>query len=275
MKINISDDFDLDKIIDSGQCFRNRRRAEGSWLFLSGGHVLEINKTGREEYQVSCPDREWKGFWEHYFDLSRNYSQIRALCLRQLQKAGWDDAAVRFLQKAIADGTGLRILRQDPFETLITFIISQRKNMPAIAQAVEKLSRQYGHMLQEGIYSFPHPQELGRASEQDLRALGLGYRAPYVKDAVEKVLSGELVLADMEKMDDDSLYQKLLEVKGVGKKVADCVCLFGFGRTGRAPVDVWISRAIDCCGGISPFPAFGPYAGIVQQYVFYSMTKCG
>ena len=263
--VSAPDGLDLKKIFDSGQCFRWQCIGEDAWRIPSSGKVLEVRQTAPDTAAFFCSEEEFEGFWKKYFDLGTDYDRISEMI----------DPEDCFLSEAAAAGRGIRILSQDPWETLVTFIISQRKNMPAIAQAVEKLSRQYGHMLQEGIYSFPHPQELGRASEQDLRALGLGYRAPYVKDAVEKVLSGQLVFADMEKLDDDSLYQKLLEVKGVGKKVADCVCLFGFGRTSRAPVDIWIGRAIDCCGGTSPFPVFGPYAGIVQQYVFYSMTKCG
>lgn len=184
-------------------------------------------------------------------------------------------AASDFLRNAEQAGRGIRILRQDPWEMLITFIISQRKNMPAIASAVEKLSGLYGHHIrnqQAELFSFPTPEELNRASKNDLRDAGLGYRAPYVRDATDKVLSGQLDLKEMQKLNDQALFEKLMTVKGVGKKVANCICLFGFGRTGRAPVDVWIDRAIERCGGKDPFPEFGEYAGIMQQYVFYYMT---
>lgn len=284
MRAEIRDEFDPDKIIRSGQCFRSRKLDDGTWMFLSTDRMLRMKREGGTDpmpavYEISCTPQEWSGFWSGYFDLSRNYAQIRQICLEIIDDRT-DTAAASFLRNAAAEGCGLRILRQDPWEMLITFILSQRKNMPAIALSVEKLCRAYGHEIKaEGIYdlpsavfSFPSPDELSCASEPDLRALGLGYRAPYVTDAAQKVCSGALDLQQAGSLDDEALYQTLMTVKGVGKKVADCICLFGYGRLARVPVDVWISRAVTCCGG-NPFPAFGPYAGIMQQYVFYAMTK--
>lgn len=309
MIVGIEDDFSLEKMADCGQCFRAVCLPDGSYRFISRDQVLNIREQAPHQFQVSCSEAEWEEFWRDYFDLSRVYSRIRESFLLQLigeretpqgQKfrgmPGGDvptaaackqgsinpgympepdvvsDAAVRFLTQAEQAGRGLRILRQDPWEMLITFIISQRKNIPAIRQAVEKLAVLYGHPVKEMLFTFPTPEELGSASEADLRAAGLGYRAPYVKDAADKVLSGELDLEALGKLDDEALFEKLMTVKGVGKKVANCICLFGFGRTSRAPVDVWIERAISLCGGVDPFPAFGEYAGIMQQYAFYYMT---
>lgn len=288
MIIGIEDDFSLEKMADCGQCFRAVCLPDGSYRFISRGQVLNIREQAPHQFQVSCSEAEWKEFWRDYFDLSRVYSRIREDCLLRFDReeeapfgqvsCGMtapdtvSDAAVRFLTQAEQAGRGLRILRQDPWEMLVTFIISQRKNIPAIRQAVEKLAVLYGHPVKEMLFTFPTPEELGRASETDLRAAGLGYRAPYVKDAADKVLSGELDLEALGMLDDEALFEKLMTVKGVGKKVANCICLFGFGRTSRAPVDVWIERAINLCGGVDPFPAFGEYAGIMQQYAFYYMT---
>ena len=311
MIIGIEDDFSLEKMADCGQCFRAVCLSDGSYRFISRDKVLNIREQGSHQFQVSCSEEEWDEFWRDYFDLSRTYKRIREDLLLQLSGErttpfgqtsrgmserdaatetarrqgsidpgerciqGLDvgsDAAIRFLTQAERAGRGLRILRQDPWEMLITFIISQRKNIPAIRLAVEKLAMLYGHPVNEMLFTFPTPEELGRASEADLRAAGLGYRAPYVKDAADKVLSGALDLEAMGKLGDEALFEKLISVKGVGKKVANCICLFGFGRTSRAPVDVWIERAITLCGGVDPFPAFGEYAGIMQQYAFYYMT---
>lgn len=183
------------------------------------------------------------------------------------------------MAKAMECGCGLRVLHQDPWEMLVTFIISQRKNIPAISGAVELLARRYGHAIRSGRekpcsmeppYSFPTAEELECASETDLRDCGLGYRAAYVRDAVEKVLSGELDLGAAAAYEDEKLFQELMKVHGVGKKVADCVCLFGYSRSSRAPVDVWIARAIqEECQGRNPFPDYGEDAGIIQQYIFY------
>lgn len=307
-RITVYDDFSLEKIVNSGQCFRAKKLDEDFYQFVSGNKAVWILDLGGNSFppqeddgewssvyegrnihylNVSCSLKKWEGFWKDYFDLDRNYSCIRTLCAEKFPVEC--DETRQFLQASEEAGRGLRILRQDPWEMLITFIISQRKNMPAIAKAVEKLSRSYGHEISAGsrrcqglspdgpepIYTFPTPEELDRASEQDLRNLGLGYRAPYVRDATDKVLSGELDLSSLQSLDDEKLFESLMTVKGVGKKVANCICLFGYGRTGRAPVDVWINRAIEACGGNDPFPAFGEYAGIMQQYVFYYMTKQG
>lgn len=288
MIIGIEDDFSLEKMADCGQCFRAVCLPDGSYRFISREKVLNIREQGSHQFQVSCSEEEWDEFWRDYFDLSRVYSRIRENCLLRFDREKEEpfgqascsvavpnaisDAAIRFLTQAEQAGRGLRILRQDPWEMLITFIISQRKNIPAIRLAVEKLAMLYGHPVNEMLFTFPTPEELGRASEADLRAAGLGYRAPYVKDAADKVLSRALDLEAMGKLGDEALFEKLISVKGVGKKVANCICLFGFGRTSRAPVDVWIERAIALCGGVDPFPAFGEYAGIMQQYAFYYMT---
>lgn len=262
VSIEIHDDFDLEKISFCGQCFRVKTYEDGNYRFITGEHVLYIRKEGESRYSVSCSLEEWDNVWAGYFDLARDYAGLRG------QKA----FAGGFVQKAAAAGNGLRILRQDPWEMLVTFIISQRKNIPAIAKAVETLAEHYGRPVnaEDTVFTFPTAEELAGATEEDFRKLGLGYRAPYVKDAVEKARSGELDLRAMESYDDGQLSDALMQVRGVGKKVADCVCLFGYGRLAKAPVDVWISRAIEEeFEGKNPFPSYGEHAGIIQQYIFY------
>lgn len=160
---------------------------------------------------------------------------------------------------------------------LVTFIISQRKNIPAISKSVDHIAERYGRPIVtefETVHAFPTPEELSAASEEDLRGCSLGYRAPYVADAVRLVLSGELDLEAVAKLGDEELFEELKKVHGVGKKVANCICLFAYGRTGLVPVDVWIARAIEQeCEGVDPFAAFGDDAGIIQQYVFFYMTQ--
>ncbi len=157
---------------------------------------------------------------------------------------------------------------------LISFIISQRKSIPAISTAVESLCEKFGDLLGEDaegkIYSFPTPERMSLATAEDFKACGLGYRAPYVSDAVEKVLSGDLDLEKIAGYDDEALFEELIKVHGVGKKVANCVLLFAYSRCSRVPVDVWISRAIEEeFGGENIFPVFGENGGIIQQYIFY------
>ncbi len=259
MIIQIEDDFDLQKIAESGQCFRVAPLADGAWRFITGEHVLTIRPVGEQQFSVSCDRAEWEAVWRPYFDLFRSYREIFD---REKDKHP-------FIRQAMEAGAGLRVLRQDPWEMLVTFIISQRKSIPAIARAVEILSERYGKPLGD-VHAFPTPEKLGRATEKDLLACGLGYRAKYVVDAAARVLSGSLDLATLQEASDEDLLARLMEVKGVGIKVASCVALFAYGRTGCVPVDVWIRRAIDeDCGGQSPFDLFGENAGIIQQYVFF------
>lgn len=278
--VHIEDDFDMEKIRTSGQCFRIGRLDDGSYRAIAGDKVLYLRKVGSAsagesdgsganagaDWEVSCTPEEWGSFWSAYFDLGRDYSAIRAAC----------EGRNAFVDEAMAYGRGLRILAQDPWEMLITFIVSQRKNMPAIASAVEQLAQRFGSPVETergAVYAFPTPEQLAAASEDDLRACSLGYRAPYIAETTRQVLSGELDLRSLAEADDAALFEGLQKACGVGAKVANCVCLFGYGRTSQVPVDVWIARAIDEeCGGVDPFAQFGEDAGIMQQYVFYYMT---
>ena len=263
MQVTISDDFDLHKIADSGQCFRVRDFGGGMFRFITGSEVLYIKKLSRAHYEVSCPDEAWRRVWVPYFDLERNYFRIR-------QAIPDSDT---YMQSAARSGKGIRILRQDPWETLVTFIISQRKGIPAIRASVEMLARRFGGEKStpyETLYTFPSASQLEKASDQDLIDCKLGYRVSYVKDAVAKVLSENLDLPALFGLPDTDIFNALKTVRGVGDKVAACVCLFSYGRIGVAPVDTWIHKIIAReYGGIDPFPAYGESAGILQQYAFY------
>ena len=265
MQVTIKDDFDLEKIIDSGQCFRGKCLEDGSYRFISGESVIYLRPEDREAgvYTVSCDRESWETTWFPFFDLERCYSEIAVL----------ESGKHEFVDQAIAHGRGVRLLRQDPWEMLLTFIISQRKSIPAIIKSVEVLSEKYGHDIvteQERLKAFPSPEEMKEATAEELAACGLGYRVKYILDAIQKVNSGELNLKAIAKLPDDVLLEKLQAVMGVGIKVANCIALFAYGRTACVPVDVWIFRVIEKeCGGISPFSLYGENAGIIQQYIFY------
>ena len=262
-QIKILDDFDLDKTASCGQCFRARPMDDRGFRFISGDNVIYIKDMGNHQFSASCTKDEWKEIWSRYFDLDRSY---KSLYYKEREKHD-------FVRKAMDCGRGIRILKQDPWEMLVTFIISQRKSIPAISKSVEALAEKYGHPIktdQEILYSFPTPKEMAHASAEELQECGLGYRVPYILDAVHKVNSGILDLEALAGYSDTELFQELLTVQGVGKKVANCICLFGYGRIACVPVDVWISRAIEenFCGE-DPFLLFGSNAGIIQQYIFY------
>lgn len=263
MIVTITDDFDLDIIIASGQCFRAKEISEGLFRFISGKDVLYIRRLDTHTYDLNCDQQLWNRVWVPFFSLDINYRNIRKEA----------EGKNHFIDRAIGEGVGLRVLRQDPWEMLISFIISQRKSIPAITKAVNKLAENFGSFIiteHEQLYAFPTAQQLMVASYEELNNCSLGYRTPYVIDAVKKVVSGEIQLEALKTLNDECLCQQLMQIRGVGKKVANCVCLFGYGRTGAVPVDVWIRRAIDNeCSGQNPFERYGSAAGIMQQYVFY------
>lgn len=263
MQIEIYDDFDLDKIVQSGQCFRAKNIGGDLVRFVTGMHLLYIHHLSGSRYSVSCGKEEWDTVWHTYFDLDTDYRTIRR------EEQGKHPC----IRKAVEYGRGLRILRQDAWEMLVTFIISQRKNIPAIAKSVEMLADRYGRPLEsdyEDVCSFPTAVDLRSVSVDDLRDCGLGYRAPYIHDAVAKVLRRDIDLDSISGHSDLALFHELQQINGVGKKVANCVCLYGYGRKACVPVDVWINRAIQNeLQGQSLEGLFGCRAGIMQQYVFF------
>ncbi len=271
MILRIEDDFDLSKIADCGQCFRARYFDDGSWRFVTRDQVAYIKRASEYDFEARLYDFSgknmsekeiWDNVWKPYFNLSRNYGDIRRL-----------SESDPFMYRASELGKGIRILRQDPFEMLITFIISQRKSIPAIKKSVEAICIHFGRRVEndmEEIYLFPIPTDIDIGEATKLLECSLGYRLDYIKSAVSMVASGELDLKKLEDLSDEELFEALKAVRGVGDKVSNCICLFAYGRTGRAPVDVWIKRMMDeHYNGENPFLAYGDAAGIMQQYIFY------
>ena len=263
MIIEIQDDFDLKKIVDSGQCFRARQIKDKCYFFVTGEDTLSIQEKGQGCYDVSCNTQKWDKIWSEYFDLNRNYEAVRS---RHYKKNA-------FIDEAICYSRGIRVLRQDPWETLVSFIISQRKSIPAIRKSVEMLCSGFGHVITDqpvNFFSFPTADEMSGVSEAELKVCGLGYRAGYVADAVKKVSARQIRLDALSSMTDQEMLAALETINGVGKKVANCVALFAYGRTSCVPIDVWIAKAIneECCGN-NPFDLYQDDAGIIQQYVFY------
>lgn len=265
MEIKINDDFDLKKIVDSGQCFRPKEVEPGLFRFIIGDHILHISKRDEEIFDVDCDEETWTGVWENYFDFGTNYADIR----RDIADFAAGKPYETFLREATEFGKGIRVLRQDPFEMLISFIISQRKNIPAIKNSVEKICELFGRCVGD-VYLFPRIKDMLDVTVDDLSGLGLAYRKAYIKDAVEKVDSGMVDLNELGNFSDNDLTEDLKLIDGVGDKIANCVALFAYHRVDRVPVDIWIRRAIDQdFGGENIFSKFGKNAGILQQYIFY------
>jgi N-glycosylase/DNA lyase len=254
VKIHLPD-FSLHQIANSGQCFRMKETSSGVWEVIALNKRLQIRKEKAPScYIFDCSHQEFDKFWFNYFDLERDYGKIKADI-----KATGDP----YLTAAINYGHGLRILRQDLWEVIVTFLISQQNNISRIKNIVAKLCEPYG-------YQFPTAIMLSKYTEDDFLALGLGYRARYLRNIVKAVVEGNLNLKELKNMDFCNASSFLKRFDGIGDKVANCIALFGLHQMDAFPIDTWIKRIIDeQYGGNFDKTRFPGYAGIVQQYMFF------
>ncbi len=264
MILTITDDFDLERIAESGQCFRWEKLGSGSYRILHGSACLYAESLGKQRYAFSCEKEEFDSIWQAYFDLNENYARIRSRI---------DAASDPFLWYASQKEKGIRILRQDPWEALVSFIISQNRNIPAIRRSVALLARTCGSQMTDmrgrEYYAFPSPASVAALDEPALDACRLGYRWKYVLAAARSVASGETDLKALETEDDETVLHTLTGLYGVGIKVASCAALFGLHRTNSFPKDVWIRRVLaEKYPDGFPFERYAPYNGVFQQYLF-------
>ena len=252
------DTLDVGLSLDCGQAFRWSENEDGSWHGVAFGRAVNIAQNG-EKMIVSGDVREGdEQIWTDYFDLNRDYA---AIC-EKLKADGW-------LNKAITAYSGIRILKQDEWEALCSFIISQNNNIPRIKGIVERLCSTFGEDLGNGDFSFPSAEKLACLEPDDLAPLRAGFRNKYIIDAAQKVAGGEVDLKKMRSCDMDEARAELIKIKGVGAKVAECTLLYGCGRVEAFPVDVWVRRIMaelypeglpECTDGVE---------GIAQQYLFH------
>ncbi len=270
--------FNIGQILESGQVFRFEKISDHSYLLNAKQKLIKISQQpGSSSVMIhNTTASEVEEVWVDYFDINTNYENITETLA----------AKDEWMAKAVAFGKGIRILRQDPWEMLISFIISQNKSIPHIKACLKNISNKFGIPIngidnrEEQYYSFPTPQELFRATEEELRECKVGFRAPYIMDACQKVISGEIILNDLYIMPIEEAKAKLMTIKGVGPKVADCILLFAYSRMELFPTDVWIKRVIEGLyfegkdmkvEEIQKFAAkyFGDLAGYAQQYLFF------
>ena len=254
-------DFDLPRIFECGQCFRWNADENGVYTGVAFGRAARIEKRGGE-ILISGSAEDFENIWRGYFDLGLDYAAIRqSLCIND------------YMCEATAFGAGIRILRQDMWEALCSFIISQCNNIPRIKKIIETLCRLYGRPFSEiggDFFSFPDAGTLAGLSPDDLAPLRCGYRAPYIISAARAVSEGRIDLDALSKGDPDTALRTLKTLNGVGDKVANCAVLFGLHMLDAFPVDVWMKKAIrNHCGPDFDPSVFSPYAGIAQQYMFY------
>ena len=253
MKIKVSG-FSLRDTLNCGQCFRWEEQPDESFRGIINGKAV----VARQEDDLLFLDaaEEERSFWRSYFDLDTDYDTMRH-CF----------SADTTLKLACEKAGGIRLLRQDPWETLCSFIISQNNNIPRIKGIITRLCEQFGEPTKDG-YTFPSPEALAGRSIEDLAPLRAGFRAKYILDAADKVSSGRLNLTALAEMPLDEARTQLMTIHGVGPKVAECALLYGFHRLEAFPVDTWIRKALTRYYP-DGFPDFAEPRGVAQQFLFH------
>lgn len=277
--------FKLKHIFECGQIFRFEEIAEGHFIIIALGKLIELKEEGNNILIYNSSEEEVRNTWIKYLDLDRDYSEIK----EELSKDS-------LLGESIEFGYGVRVLNQDPFEMLLSFIISARNNIPSIKKTVNKIAAKWGKEVQykgKIYYTFPSILEIKDATLEEIQETGASFRSKYIVDTIQNVYSSinknlnpseenfslKYNLDYIKGLSDDECHNALQEFKGVGAKVADCIMLFSMEKTSAFPVDVWVKRAMIHFYGaedsslnkirIFARNKFGKLAGFAQQYLFY------
>ena len=270
-------DFDPKHIFECGQCFRWHKQDDDSYTGVAKGKILNVKREGDIVYLNNTNLEDFNNIWFDYFDLGRDYTQIKNT-LRSMDE---------YLYKASDFGWGIRILQQDGWEMLISFIISANNRIPQIQKVINTISERYGKYIGEyrgrKYYAFPTPHELDKASQEDLRACSTGFRDKYIRKTTDSVIEENFDVNSLRNASSQECIKKLKTYTGVGAKVADCIALFGLQKYDSFPVDVWVKRVMQEFYGaedmslpkmrVYGLDLFGEDAGFAQQYLFYYVRE--
>lgn len=264
-------DFKLNHIFDCGQCFRFNSVCENTYFGVAHGKALKISQLDDIVTLYDTSKEDFENIWFDFFDLNRDYGEIKSTLS--------SDSVMR---EAISYGDGIRILNQDLWESVVSFIISASNNIPRIKGIIERFCESFGEKIEYmgGLYySFPTPEKVASLTREDLSVIRAGYRDKYILDAAKKFCSGELSDKYIKSISTPDAKKALMSINGIGNKVSDCILLFGLGRADSFPVDVWIKRIMEYCyfdseksiSEISKFAEdkFGILGGFAQQYLFF------
>jgi N-glycosylase/DNA lyase len=273
-------DFNVEQTLECGQCFHFEKIEDGEYGVVYGTNLLHLKQQGKKIICYNTNEENFRNVWMKYFDLDRDYGEIK----RQLLKAD-----IR-LEEVIKENYGIRILNQEFTETLMSFIISQNKQIPHIKKIVKDISKKYGEYIgtigEMDFYSYPDITAMKSISVEDYKECKTGFRASYLRNAAEKIINEEdFNESVLRKLSYEEAKNRLLEIKGVGEKVANCVLLFSLGYRNAFPIDVWIKRIMEYMyfgketdnSTIMSFAKekFGENGGYAQQYLFYYGRKNG
>lgn len=267
------DSFEPEHILECGQAFRWEKMPDESYILIAKNRVINIGREGKDIVFRNTNLEDFENIWIDYFDLKTDYNEIK-------DKLAIDET----LKDAMDYGYGIRILNQDPFETIISFIISANNRIPQIKKSIDLLSQTYGKSLgilnNREYFSFPEPKDLANIDPGEVREIcRVGFRDKRIVDTSKMIATGEFDLEGSENMDREELREELMKFPGVGPKVADCILLFGYDKKDSFPVDVWIKRVMETLylnktinkKKVGDFgrKTFGEYAGVANQYLFY------
>lgn len=261
------ENYRIEQIFDCGQTFRfEPERADDGKVTVRGvalGRELVLEQSGDRVTVRNMTEEEFDRSFRRYLAVDDDYTAIR----RELISGhGYDGV----MEAAMRCGGGIRILHQDPWEALCSFIVSQNNNIPRIKVIISRMCASFGERIGEDCYAFPTADSLASAGEAAIFACGTGFRAKYIFDAARRVSGGDIRLGEIEKLPTSEAAEELCRIKGVGPKVASCALLFGFGKTDAFPIDVWVRRVLAKYYPEDFDPSvFGRYAGLAQQYLFY------
>ncbi len=250
--------FNLEQIAESGQCFRWIKLEQDKYRIVAFGKCIEVLQEGTK-ISFDCSQEDFDNIWYNYFDLGTDYESI-------VRAVSENDV---FLQKAVCAAGGIRILNQELWEMVISFIISQNNNIPRIKKSIEAICKGIGKKLGEEIYCFPTHEEILKADRSVISGAGLGYRDIYIIELCEKY-APDVILKEAKNMGYEEALKYYMSFKGIGKKVANCICLFGLHQLDACPIDTWMQKIIDEeYAGVIPGWMKGEFAGVYQQYAFY------
>ncbi len=249
--------FDLDQTFDCGQCFRFEK-INNIFEGISKNYSVKLVQNNDEVTFLNINQDDFKNYWYNYFDLSTDYALIgKKLSLLH-----------PILKEAYTNCSGIRILKQEPWETLCSFIISQNNNIPRIKKIISSLCCLYGEKTTNG-FLFPKVEKISSLNVSQLEPIRSGFRAKYILDAAQKVAGGEIDFNQIEKLDYLESKNLLMKIHGVGPKVADCVLLYGFHKLEAFPMDVWMKKIMNKFFKDKSPDFFGEFAGVAQQYLYH------
>ena len=263
-------DFNLDHIFECGQCFRWNKEPDGSYIGVAMGKALKISQTASSVTLYDTSKEDFENIWYNYFDMNNDYGIIKSTL-----------SSDKILKEAISYGGGIRILNQDLWECVVSFIISASNNIPRIKKIINSLCELYGDKIEylgNTYYTFPSSEKIYSLNLDDLAPIKAGFRDKYILSAAKFFHEG-MCMDTFKNLTYYDAKKELMKIKGIGNKVADCILLFGLSKRNSFPIDVWIKRVVEYCYFTSPqsireiekfsLEKFGSLGGYAQQYLFF------